>query len=468
MKKHLFFDDNKLFSKENTVRCYGRPELVGEYRDEAVSTDFCTGWVFLTEEGKYRLLYFGHSNLFKGHKLFSAISRDGIHFEPEALFDLGEHPEKQFSHELMDIGSAEVAFIYEDKHTEIVEERYKLLLSYVEPGEVRVIDDIYTSADLIYWKKLEGVSWADGAEPLASIFYNEDVGTHTLIERSFWGIRCAGYKETKDFRTFTEFRHCLNVDSLDEDLCEVYGMFAFAYDGNYIGIPHIYRGFGSGLHTKYSSGIIDTQLAYSTDGRYWHRSLREPFISGIDGSMDESYNLVWVSGISRIGGEIYLYGSASKKEHGPAFRNPGTGKILIFRLREDGFISLKTKDGASASVIATREKIWHGGELHVNLRAKNATVAVYTTQSENMELNVLGIATALEGYTHEDCIAFSGDSTDWIPQYRSGKRVDDLIGKTLVFEIRFESGEIFSFGGDFTEIFNVEGAVYRKHGVLRI
>ena len=130
---------------------------------------------------------------------------------------MDKNPEKQFSHELMDIGSAEVAFVYEDTHTEIAEERYKLLLSYVQPGEVRVIDDIYTSADLIYWKKLEGVSWADGAEPLASIFYNEDVGTHTLIERSFWGIRCAGYKETKDFRTFTEFRHCLNVDSLDED-----------------------------------------------------------------------------------------------------------------------------------------------------------------------------------------------------------------------------------------------------------
>jgi hypothetical protein len=95
---------------------------------------------------------------------------------------------------------------------------------------------------------------------------------------------------------------------LDEGLAEIYGMYAFEYDGNYIGISHIYRGFGSGLQTKYSSGIIDTQL----------------------------------------------------------------------RLRE--------------------------------------------------------------GYGHEDYIAFSGDSTDWVPRYKIGRRISDLVGKTLVFEIKFENG----------------------------
>ena len=106
MIKHLFFDDNKLFSKENVLRGYGRTELVGEYRDEAVSTDFCTGWVLPLANGKYRLLYFGHSTHFEGHKLFSAISEDGVHFAPEALFDLEKHPEKQFAHEIMDICGA--------------------------------------------------------------------------------------------------------------------------------------------------------------------------------------------------------------------------------------------------------------------------------------------------------------------------------------------------------------------------
>ncbi len=468
MQKHLFFDDNKFFSKENVTRDYGRPEIIGEYIDESVSTDFCTGWVFPIDDGKYRLLYFGHSTAFKGHKLFSAISSDGVRFVPEPIFDVSKNKEKQYPHEIMDIGKSEIAFIYEDTHTKSENERYKLLISHVVPGEIKMIDDVYVSLDLIHWKKLDGASWGNGAEPLASVFYNKHANVHTVIERSFWGIRSAGYKETQDFVNYTEFRHCLNVDSLDEDLSEIYGMYAFEYDGNYVGIPHIYRGFDSGLETKYSSGIIDTQLAYSFDGRYWHRSLRKPFISGVDGSFDKNYYLVWVAGMARINGDIYLYASVSEKEHGPAFRMPGTGKILIFRLREDGFVSLKTTNVSKESVIATREKIWHGGELHVNLRAQHATLAVYTTESHDKGFNILGTASPLEGYGHEDCVAFSGDSTDWVPKYKSGKLVSDLVGKTLVFEIKFENGEIFSFGGDYTDVFNIEAAVYRKHGVLRI
>jgi hypothetical protein len=37
-----------------------------------------------------------------------------------------------------------------------------------------------------------------------------------------------------------------------------------------------------------------------------------------------------------------------------------------------------------------------------------------------------------------------------------------------VFEVKFEDGELFSFRGDFTDVFNVEAAVYRKYGVLRL
>ena len=468
MQKHLFFDDNKFFSKDNVTIDYGRPELVGEYVDTSVSTDFCTGWVFPVEEGKYRLLYFGHSTEFKGHKLFSAISSDGVGFAPEKIFDVTKDKEKQYPHEIMDIGTAEIPFIYEDLYTEKASERYKLLLSYVAHGQIKVMDDVYVSPDLIHWEKLDGASWGDGAEPLASVFYNKHENVHTVIERSFWGIRSAGYKETKDFIHYTEFRHCLNVDTLDEKLAEIYGMYSFEYDGNYIGIPHIYHGFGGELQTKYCSGVIDTQLAYSFDGRYWHRSLRKPFISGVNGSFCKKYPLVWVNGMARINGDIYLYASASEKEHGPAFREPGTGKILIFRLRADGFVSLKTTDASKESVVATREKIWHSGDLHVNIKARHATLAVYTTESQDEGTNILGIASPLEGYGHEDCVVFSGDCTDWVPKYKSGKQIVDLVGKTLVFEIRFQDGELFSLGGDYTDVFNVEAAVYRKHGVLRL
>jgi hypothetical protein len=64
----------------------------------------------------------------------------------------------------------------------------------------------------------------------------------------------------------------------------------------YIGIPHIYRNLKSELNAKYKNGIIDTQLAYSYDGRYWQRSLRKPFINGFpDDGCGVQRPLVWVA-----------------------------------------------------------------------------------------------------------------------------------------------------------------------------
>ena len=293
MAKQLFFDDNKLFGLDNTVRKQGKPELAAVYSDEACSTDYCTGYVFKLENGKYRMIYMAHG------------------------------------------------------------------------------------------------------------------------------------------QNFTEYRYCLNVDVNDDKLAELYGMYAFEYDGMYIGVPHLYRHLKSEFNTKYKNGIIDTQLAYSYDGRYWTRGIREPFVSGINPDADTQYNLMWVSNMMKSSdGNLYFYAAASEAEHGMAFEKPGTGKMHIYRLRNDGFVSLVSEE------------------------------------SEMVESNLLGNATPLEGYGHEDCIEFSGDSTDWIPQYKTGKKLDELKGKTLVFEIRFNDGEIFSLSDDYTDVFNAPAARYRKFGVL--
>ena len=302
-------------------------------------------------------------------------------------------------------------------------------------------------------------------------FYSQNVWNYMLSHYRNKLIRCVGYKETKDWGDFTEYQLCLNVDSSDERLAEIYGMYAFEYDGMYIGIPHIYRHLNSEISTKFNNGIIDTQLAYSYDGRYWQRSLREPFISGVDAkpeNLNIDYNLMWVSNMKiHDDGNVYFYASASELEHGPAFSKPGTGKILICKMRRDGFISLSTQDKEKTSSVATREKVWHGGEVHLNMKANNATVAVYVSdESEFVEGNVLGIANPVDGYGHEDCILFSGDSIDWVQQYKSGKKIEELSGKTIVFEVKFEDGEVFSLSGNYTDVYNIQAARYRKFGVL--
>ena len=86
MQKLLFFDDNNLFVSENVTRKYGNPQRISTYFDGVCSTDWGAGWTFRMEDGSYRMLYFGESDAFAGKKLFCATSRDGVHFEPEAMF----------------------------------------------------------------------------------------------------------------------------------------------------------------------------------------------------------------------------------------------------------------------------------------------------------------------------------------------------------------------------------------------
>ncbi len=465
MKKQLFFDDGRLFGRENVERRYGKPQLCSVYNDGICSTDFSTGYVFKLDDGSFRMLYFAHSKHFAGKKLFCAKSSDGINFEPEKLCLEG----KKYEHEIMDLPEgSEIAAIYEDKLF-TCGQRYKMLMSELDFERLTIFDKIYTSCDLLIWQLKKDAFWGNGTEPLTSVFYNSNFKCHTIIERPFWGIRAIGYKETSDWNRFSDYNYCLKADSCDEPLSEIYGMYAFSYDGMYIGFAHIYRGLKSELNAKYKNGIIDTQLAYSYDGRYWQRSLRTPFISGIEGDELEKRPLVWVASVVNKDDSVLVYASSSKREHGPAFSDPdASGDILVYKLRKDGFVCLSSKERDKQSVVATREKLWHGGELSVNIAAKNATVAVYeSSENEDVEgMNVLGMSKPVEGFSHEDCLPFSGDSLSWQPSYKNGRMINELSGRVLVFEIRFSDGELYSLSGDYTDLFNTEGARYRKFGTV--
>ena len=455
MKKQLFFDDWLLFGRDNVQRVYGEVTRVAEYRDGVCSTDFATGQVFRLADGRYRLLYFGHGEHFAGRKLFAAISDDGIHFVPE-MRSLGG----AYAHEIMTLPhGGEIAAIFEDTEGG---DRYKLLMAEFDTQRLVVEDNLYVSEDLFTWTKKEGVRWGDGTEPLASVYYNRHKRRYDLMLRPFWGMRTVGCKSTTDWEHFTDFRHVLGVDSREETLAEIYGAYAFAYGGMYIAAVHRYRGLVSEYGAKYKNGNIDCELAYSYDGDYWRRSLSAPFVSG-----GEAYPMTWLAGMMETEDAILLYGSASERPHGPAFHEPGKGNLFVYRLRKDGFIAMRSTDALTPSRIITREKIWHGGELHLNVHAQDVTVAVYeTSESEMVAGNALGIAHPLADYSHEDCIPFSGDSIDHVPQYKNGKTLAALAGRTLVFEVRYTNGALYSLFGDYTDVFNTEGVRYRKFGEL--
>ncbi len=466
--KHLFFDDEKLFIRENVRRCIGDAELIADsvYHDKCCETIFSTGWVFRIKE-KYRCIYFGMCADGK-KRAFCAESIDGIHFTPEDVRDFthAEHPVA--AHHILDLPTQEIADIYEDK-TAIPSQRYKMLIADCDMSSLRVRDTVFTSSDLIRWELMDGASWGNGTEPLTSVFYNQKKKCHTVLCRPFWGIRKVGYSETTDFVHYSEYRPCLHQDAFDEPLSEIYGMKAFPYDGMFIGFPQIYCGLSGCHNTKYAEGREIAQLAYSADGRYWLRSLREPFIPGKKDKDVFGYEnkMVWVSQIRQAeNGDILILTSATPEEHGH-FTTDARGTLQTYRVRKDGFVYLESDDTSKPATVATRENIWHGGEAHINITAKHATFAVYGTfENKKEELNLLAYADPIEGFGHEDCIPFAGDSTDWVPVFKSGRRLDELKGKTVVLEVKFTDGKLYSFSGNYTDIYNVDAGRYRTFGIM--
>lgn len=475
----LMLDDDLLFRRDNVVRRYGEAELRPDavYTDPAMATPWPACWVFRLDDGCYRMLYLGAPrNELRQHYLLGAVSTDGVHFEPEDYTGEIDLEHRIAVNMIRAVGDEEIGAVFEDACTPSLSERYRMLTTGVvisaenDPETYYVRTTIYVSGDLLHWTRKAEIP-PFRAEPLMSVFHNRAHSCMTIAHRPWWGIRKVGIRDTADWVNYSSYEPVMQADALDAPLAEVYGMTVFPYNGIYLGFPHIYSGAAPGLHAKFFGGTMRVQLAYSSDGHHWFRSLRTPLLSGCEGKKYglPEWKMIWATGMLELPDRsLCIYAGATELEHGPAFQRPDTRtSLLTCRLRKDGFIRLSTADANAVSTVATRECIWHGGESHWNLRADRATVAVYESGDVKcVDMNILGYCKPVAGFSHGDCIPFSGDSTDWIPRYRGGRNVASLTGHVLCFEIRFENGDFYSFSGNATFVFNVEGERYRQTGRL--
>lgn len=484
MFKYLFFDDQRLFVRENLERKYGKPELIEDavYRDPWVDTSLSGTFVFRMPDGGYRMIYQGfaesgeerienvaHSarhGVKRRAYVVAAQSEDGIHFTPVRTGKESCAEPPRFPHSVSDStwDLGELGCVVEDPAAP-PEERYKaLMVTAFKEEEFRHRDYMKVSGDLVHWRDFPAGNWHKvGTEPIVSCFYNHVYDCFSIICRPDCGERRVGYSETKDFRSFSDPLHCLQVDSLDRPLDELYGMPAFEYDGWYIGFPYLYGGQPQKLWWKGAEGTMHCELAYSLNGRHFQRSLRTPFLCGWDEDsvtkLGRVNPILWPNSILRRNdGSILIYAAAQGSDHGGLVKESGKAAILIYRLREDGFIRLVSQRDLTAR-LATRENLWLGGELSVNLRcAGPATVAVYRADEANGTEPV-------PGFGHSDCAPFSGDAVRWIPAWKGGG-LAGFTGQSLVFELRFTGGEVYSLSGNCIPMMFVEARKQERFGTV--
>lgn len=147
----------------------------------------------------------------------------------------------------------------------------------------------------------------------------------------------------------------------------------------YYGMPvkHAAGMFWGCLWLYQPGGEIVTELAYSRDGRAFHRLPARPRLidTGPPGAWD--HGMVFGSRWLEVGDEWWFYYSGTNAGHGERDPRPGIG---LARLRREGFVSLRSPAGGG--VVVTRLLRWPGGRLAVNADAAGGELSVRVTGAD--------------------------------------------------------------------------------------
>ena len=441
MATYFFFDDVRLLVRENMERRIGRPERIEDSRLSVYGGYPCPamGRVWKENEHSYHLFY--HAYVDKKSVTLAAHSEDGIHFRPrntaaEAGIEDPIYPNQLLPDDDMEIFS----FIDTGKGPG----RLKLLISQMESDRYGMDSSIYVSDDGVHWDK-QPQKWHEvGTEPVGSVLYSSFLSEYVVLSRPMWGVRRVCASRTKDFVTFTPPEIIMEADAFDKPLQETYGLVGCPYKDMYVGIVNIFSTVESDTW-KFYGGHMEGQLCYSYTGAAWMRSLRDPLLS-----LDEKYTGMIFGSDMRVAddGSVLIYASATNRNHGyDTYKEGIFADMFVYRLREDGFISLYTE---AEGRVRTRETQLKNG-FDVNIRAKKATCGLFTTKGE-----------PIEGFTHEDCEPFSGDDTHWKPKF--ARDISELRDRIVCIELKIEDGDLWSINGDFIKFYNTETWRYNNRG----
>ncbi|MFZ4696146.1 MAG: hypothetical protein ACOYMV_13570, partial [Verrucomicrobiia bacterium] len=470
----LFFDDRALAIRENAVRRVGRPALIPEsiwHDDPSLSPTWGYPGVFFHEaDGLWRMAY--QANIVRGATAYMdfcklvAESEDGFRWRPRDTTRLFEVPNRRFPHQVAD-GETEWCGLYLDKRAP-ADERVKRI------GTRKV----YASPDGLRWKAIAEWRGEKVDAPMWAV-WNEVFGRHFLYARPNLGDRRIALWQTDDWRKFDGPVLLLQPDSTDEPLTDSYGMPVFPYEGIYVGFLWLYHGMPQlpgGSSYRFHGGKVECQLAYSLNGLAWQRGPREPFIPvGEPGSPDSGS--VYPSSLVLQPGsdEMRIYASACTCEHG--MTPPGSGSIVAYRLRKDGFVFLESRSGVGR--IATKPLLWGGGELALNVQAQgpdasplvrpaDTAIPALVEEFQRGDTPVLKVEALpflhnrgvrvqvteprgqpIPGYGFEDCAIGCGDFTGWQPSWKGGRTLDQLKGRAIQVAVEFNHARLYALRGNF-------------------
>ena len=185
---------------------------------------------------------------------------------------------------------------------------------------------------------------------------------HKSINRP---IRKVSRMVSDDFVHWRDSHQILQPDGHDPPDTEFYGLTAFRYAGQYLGLLSVYHNY---------TQFIDFQLVSSRDGVDWERSVarRRFMVLTPDGNYKhDTFDAAMVFPSSNPfikDGKVWIYYAGFTNLHNAPSRDHD-GQIGLGTVRQDGFVSL---DATSEGWVLTRPLRLNGSSLWVNTTSMTA------------------------------------------------------------------------------------------------
>ena len=443
-----FFDDNCLLKYTSFRRIYGKAIRIGEYN---VHHSHSEGIVLKDTPLAPYVMYYTAIDEKGGFRTAMATSEDGVNFKPlnnDIVFD-----GKKYPNEIIPLGiiTELMDAIYNPNGKD--GEKFILMGCYFDNPNVDCPDKIFVSEDGINFTYKSTGYHKRGTEGIQTHYWNEEENCWSFLIRPYWGERYVMRVDTKDFETFTEPVLTQIPDSIDRPQTEIYGMCATKMGDTYVGLIALYEtayeNYGMKMH-KYLGGNFELQLIYSHDGKYFQRSLRQPFIdNGLCGDQCSGYQMPF-SVFERENDYVFVV-AETPREHGKF--NESGAVIAFYSVPKGRFIGMRAYAGPG--YMCTRPLLWHGGEVSVNVQNPYGEIRcrVITDKDEPME-----------GYNFEESVPFTGNGI-WTPTWLNGNTLDMLKDKAFALEFKCNNGIIWEIKGDYRVMGQIEMLKYVKTGV---
>ena len=222
---------------------------------------------------------------------------------------------------------------------------------------------------------------------------------------------------------------------------QLYKVDAVGYESLMLGFLQIHYG---PPNTECAQGgfpkLTELQLAFSRDGFHWDRACRETLIGAT--LQKESWQRAYIHSVGGVctvvDDKLHFYYTAfqgdesnlNPNQHWSGmYANASTGLAL---LRRDGFASMDA--GEEEGILFTRPLKFGGKHLFVNTEGGRLYAEVCQEDG-----------TPVPGFTRNDCLPISTDSTKHLVVWKDRDSLESLAGKPLRFKFYLTKSKLYAF-----------------------